>query len=304
MKIPQNILVVISGQHKQHPALQRALKFTGAEALHIHLFSSIYEPAMELSDVLSTDHRKELKRQYLSERSLYLQDIAQTLEKKGIKCSYHVAWHRELHEAIEQAVDEIKPDLVIKRISAERDSLNPFAMPIDRHLLRYCHAPLLLVRGSQWTSKPILAAVDPTATDPQHVALNHHVLEYATLLAGISSGQAHTVNTYETPSTIPVSSLPGIDYQAIKDDIQQMHGEKMQQLIRQYNFPTQQVHIIEGRADTAIHCMANELDAQILVLGTVGRTGLSATFIGNTAERILAHLTCEILTVKPDISGQ
>lgn len=302
MKTPQRILVVISGKRKTHPALQRALSFTESNDLHIHLFSSIYEPTMELSDVLTTDHRKELKRQYLSERSLYLQDIAETLGRRGINCSVHVTWHKELQEAIEQVVDELQPDLVIKRISAEPDSLNPFAMPIDRHLLRYCHAPLLLVKGSHWTNKPILAAVDPTATDPQHVALNHHVLEFTTMLAKISGSPAHTVNTYETPETIPVSTLPGIDYEAIKLDLQQIHSEKMQKLLTPYNFKAEQVHLIEGRADIAIRCMAKELDAQLMVLGTVGRTGLSATFIGNTAEKILAHLRCEILTVKPESS--
>ncbi|WP_240772915.1 BtpA/SgcQ family protein, partial [Salmonella enterica] len=40
--------------------------------------------------------------------------------------------------------------------------------------------------------------------------------------------------------------------------------------------------------------------AGIVVLGTVGRTGLSAAFLGNTAEQVIDHLRCDLLVIKPD----
>jgi universal stress protein E len=59
--------------------------------------------------------------------------------------------------------------------------------------------------------------------------------------------------------------------------------------------------VLEGRADIAIPNIANKIDAQLLILGTVGRTGLSGAFIGNTAEHILANMNCDILTLKPTL---
>ncbi len=35
--------------------------------------------------------------------------------------------------------------------------------------------------------------------------------------------------------------------------------------------------------------LAEHLQAGIVVLGTVGRTGLSAAFLGNTAEQVVDH---------------
>ena len=35
-------------------------------------------------------------------------------------------------------------------------------------------------------------------------------------------------------------------------------------------------------------------------MGSIGRTGLRALLIGNTAERVLRRLPCSLLTVKPD----
>jgi hypothetical protein len=37
-----------------------------------------------------------------------------------------------------------------------------------------------------------------------------------------------------------------------------------------------------------------------VVLGTVGRTGLSAAFLGNTAEQVIDHLRCDLLVLKPE----
>jgi len=59
--------------------------------------------------------------------------------------------------------------------------------------------------------------------------------------------------------------------------------------------------VLEGRADIAIPKIAKKIDAQLLILGTVGRTGLSGAFIGNTAEHVLANMSCDILTLKPNV---
>ncbi|MFT6952272.1 MAG: universal stress protein E [Paraglaciecola sp.] len=124
--------------------MPRALKFAQYNDVHLHLFSSIYESVMALTNLLPSDHRKEMKRQYMADCSLYIEDIAATLGKKGVKCSINIAWHNELHEAMDE----------IKHISDETGSLNHFTIPTDRHLLRYCHAPLLLVKQSHWTNQP------------------------------------------------------------------------------------------------------------------------------------------------------
>jgi universal stress protein E len=37
-----------------------------------------------------------------------------------------------------------------------------------------------------------------------------------------------------------------------------------------------------------------------VVIGTVGRTGLSAALVGNTAEHVIDSLDCDVLALKPD----
>ena len=45
--------------------------------------------------------------------------------------------------------------------------------------------------------------------------------------------------------------------------------------------------------------LAKRLDAELVVLGTKGRTGFSAALLGNTAEHVLERLNCDVLAIKP-----
>ena len=59
------------------------------------------------------------------------------------------------------------------------------------------------------------------------------------------------------------------------------------------------LHVIEGDARYVVPMTARELDVDLIVMGTVARTGIAGFFMGNTAENILTQLDCSVLTVKP-----
>lgn len=299
MKTPKNVLVVISGKRKVHEALERALLFAKFTKINIHIFNVIYQPIGDLTDLISSQHREDMKQQYMADRELYLKEIATEVEKKGIKCSVEIAWNDEVHEAIEAAAKKRQPDLVIKRISAKPTNINPFAMPTDRHLLRYCPAPLLLVKDSNWHTGPICAAVDPTAKDDGHKQLNNQVLDYAKMFKKISGNPACVITSFYIPPVSTAMGVPGMDYELIKSNTQQSYTEKLQSLVKSHSLPSADLHLVEGDAEVAIPKFAKEQKVSLMILGTVGRTGISAAFIGNTAERVLAELTCEVLTIKP-----
>ncbi|MCB9897382.1 MAG: universal stress protein [Planctomycetes bacterium] len=55
----------------------------------------------------------------------------------------------------------------------------------------------------------------------------------------------------------------------------------------------------EGLASEQIVMAARQLHADLVVMGTIGRSGLAGHVIGNTAERVFAKLDCSVLAVKP-----
>jgi hypothetical protein len=50
---------------------------------------------------------------------------------------------------------------------------------------------------------------------------------------------------------------------------------------------------------TGISTVARKVGADLVVMGAVSRSGLKRLFIGNTAERVLNTLPCDVLVVKP-----
>ncbi len=82
--------------------------------------------------------------------------------------------------------------------------------------------------------------------------------------------------------------------------------EQLQQIIRTIadaeiavDYVDPQLHLIEGDAKQIVPTIARDLDVDLIVMGTVARTGIAGFFMGNTAESILTRLDCSVLTVKP-----
>ena len=53
-----------------------------------------------------------------------------------------------------------------------------------------------------------------------------------------------------------------------------------------------------GRAHVEIAAAAGELEADLIILATHGYTGLKHVFLGSTAERVVRHAPCPVLTVR------
>ena len=58
-------------------------------------------------------------------------------------------------------------------------------------------------------------------------------------------------------------------------------------------------HFVNGVPREIIPQFANSNNTDLLVLGTVARTGIPGLFMGNTAENILNRLRCSVLAIKP-----
>ncbi|MCK7506615.1 MAG: universal stress protein [Desulfobacterales bacterium] len=49
-----------------------------------------------------------------------------------------------------------------------------------------------------------------------------------------------------------------------------------------------------------IPALAKRKGIELIVMGTVCRTGIAGFLMGNTAEMVLQQVNCSVLTVKPD----
>ncbi len=61
-----------------------------------------------------------------------------------------------------------------------------------------------------------------------------------------------------------------------------------------------QLHLIEGEPSDSIPELVATKSIDLLVMGTVCRTGIPGFIIGNTAEEVLSQINCSVLTLKPE----
>ncbi|MEW8627087.1 MAG: universal stress protein [Candidatus Thiodiazotropha sp.] len=211
-------------------------------------------------------------------------------------------------------------DLVIK--CPESPSwLSRFFSGDDMHLLRKCPCPVWLVKPETPTTyQRILAAVDVNNGYPakeletRHL-LNVQILEMAASLAISESAELHVVHAWESMRELVSAFMVSSDFSGenMAVDLQQERRQQQQLLdaliskIRAENASVRDAldylqpltHLLKGAARQEIPALANRLQVDCIIMGTVARTGIRGFIMGNTAETILEQIDCSVLAIKP-----
>ncbi len=176
------------------------------------------------------------------------------------------------------------------------------AATINR-LLRKCPCPVWVIRPTRARKLRVLAAVDP---DPDETELNLTILEIAASLARIHDGELHVGHAFEisTEHLLRSPLYGGYSEPEIERIRREERAERYADVLRLL-IPSQdqgahwKVHVVHGAPAEVIPDFVGRYRINLLVLGTVARTGLRGLLMGNTAERILTEVCCSVMAVKP-----
>lgn len=298
----QNILVAIDAQQDDQPALRRAVYLNQRIGGKIKAFLPIYDFSYEMTTLLSPDERSNMRKGVISQRTEWIRQQAQAYIEAGVEIEIKVVWHNRPYEAIIQEILAHQHDLVLK-MAHQHDRLEAVIFtPTDWHLLRKCPCPVWMVKDQAWPEGgKAVVAVNLASEEPHHDELNQKLIRETTLLAEmVNHTEVHLVGAYPiTPLNIAIE-LPDFDPSVYNDAIRGQHLVAMKALRQKFSISEEFTHVAKGLPEEVIPDIASHLDAGIVVLGTIGRTGLSAAFLGNTAEQVIDHLRCDLLAIKPD----
>lgn len=300
----RKILVAGILDQDEQPALSRALEIAkrSTKSSDITLFCAIYDFSYEMTSMLSADERNAMRNGVVSQKEKVFKALINNYQyPEHITISVKVVWHNRPYEAIIHEIFNDNYNLVVKATRQHPKLETVFFTPTDWHLLRKSPIPVLLVKQRAWPEHGnILASVHVGSENPSHLQLNDKMVDEAKYFADILNSTPHLVNAYpSTPPSIHVE-LPEFDAIQYKDAIRGHHLTQMKTLRQQHGIPEEQTHVYEGQTEEIISEVEDELSAALVILGTTGRTGLSAIFIGNTAENTLDLLNSDILALKPD----
>ena len=306
METYQNILVVIDPTTDDQKALKRAIDLATSinakneNKVNVSAFLSIFDFSYEMTTILSSDERDVMRQSVINDKELWLKNIIHDLEPK-IDISCQVVWHNRPFEAIIERVIKENYDLVIKGTHQHDTFKSVVFTPTDWHVLRKCPCPVLLVKDHEWPNNGnIIAALNVGSDEPEHHSLNIKITEEAIQLAELTQANVHLVNSYPgTPVNIAIE-IPEFNSTEYNDTMLKHHEQAMISHANKFDISVVNTHVEEGLPETVIEHVAEKIDAELVILGTVGRTGISAALIGNTAEQVIDQLNCDVLALKPD----
>ena len=146
--------------------------------------------------------------------------------------------------------------------------------------------------------KPVISAVDVCSGEDNHDKLNDIVLEQAEIIVRTIDSQFVTVNAWHTMTPmLAVGTLDPTPYPTPRDQ-EEAHVHAVRSLTERYDISPGDLYVEAGSPSDVINDVAFRIDAGLIVMGTVARTGIRGALIGNTAERVLEATSCDIMVVK------
>lgn len=289
------ILAIADRDDPRQLAVRAALELLPA-AGHVRVAGFVHEPAADEPGVLSATAAAALQRALRADKRRWLKrNTAGLLPGRG-RSSIEVVWTPDL---VDWVVDAVARDAISLVVKAGNRSESFFYTPTDWRLLRSCPVPVLIAgprpRGK---ARRILAAVDAVSTDRVQAALNRKVLAAAAGLGAALGARVHAA--YVVAVSTVARDMDLVDPAALERRARARLGPSLAALAGEYGIGAADVLIQAGPPERVLPAIAGRLKADIVVMGTVGRTGVAGKLLGNTAEQVLQRLRTSLLAVRPD----
>jgi universal stress protein E len=265
----ERIFVVVNPTLDQQVALDRAI-----------ITAKLMDPLPELCIFVAVDSNtvdlNANNAKIYRNTDWFEQQIHQPLKKAGLDYSIEISWSDNWQQAIMVSAKRFAATRIMIRAGKPVKSRRFIFAESKWALLKEAECPVLLVRdGAAPQRQTVLAAVNFQASRINQDKLNKNIIAYGNQLAHSYNADFHVVNAY-------------IDSMLYPDRGRLAHRTGLE---------SDHIHVIQGYTDEVIADTAKKVNADLVVIGTLGQTGLTKTRRGNTAERVISAVDVDVLVV-------
>jgi universal stress protein E len=287
----------------RQPGITKAIRIAADLGASLELFHALATPVSLEVQFVKGHTLEDVRRSAVEHAKGRLSRFIPAARRRGVHVSCSVAWDYPIHEAVARRAAQAGADLIIAECHKGARTRAWLMHLTDWELLRISPLPVLLLKNGQPYRRPVvLAAVDPAHRHAKPSDLDSTIIEGAMQMARALGGQLHVMHANH-PSVYGLgladSNLAVPAMTLTYDDLRSHARKEFHRLVDTAGIDRSLTHFVEGGAVQAIPRSARKLGANLVVMGAVSRTGIGRVFIGNTAERVLNALPCDILVVKP-----
>jgi universal stress protein E len=290
------ILVDIEAAAPEHPALDQAVHLAvrcGAALTIVDVLPDVPEKAR---DFLTPDLEEALT-VFRRER---LAAIAAPIT--GVDVTTKVLRGRPA-TALVQEVLRAGHDVVVRSHARDLAHAPRSLGPVDMELLRQCPCPVWLIGpAGVGRLRRIAAAVHTHTDDATEQRLNSSIVELALILRDVGAGDLTLVEAWSLfGEDLLRPRMPAEEVARQVDAVRQAVEKDLTALLASFGDRAQGVTTacLKGAPEDVIPTFVASHDVDVVVMGTVARTGIAGLVMGNTAERVLRRLHGDVLAVKP-----
>ena len=280
----EEILVAVDAEGHAREALAEALRLGSALGRHVHLLHAV-EARRRFSVRSSESETREVRARSREAIRALLRDVADGDQAPTVAIA-------EGHpvQVVLEAIEERKPALlVVGRHGAGRRRDVLLGTTASR-LVRSARCPVLIRRGPFRAKAPILVPVDMS---PESIA----ALEVGAHLAEVTGSTLYSLFVYQPPDFVYAPEDKDLDY-VVAGEREAMLEEYRRSVMANGLDDLERALVTEGDPAQQIASKADELDVDMVILGTHGRTGLSRWALGSVAETMVERTSHSLLTVK------
>ena len=315
MKRFKNILYVAEPEADFRPALDRAVTLAENNQANLTAVSVMEKITADINTPDGGPVSAELQSVLASSQLKKLEALVEPFRER-VAIQTGVLFGMSFLEIVRDVLRNDR-DLVIKT-PENPDWLTQIFGSDDMHLLRECPCPVWFVKAEALDKyRRILVAVDveekdsPAGSNTVH-ALNMQLLEIASSLALSEFAELHVVHVWNAVGESAMRggflNRPEEQVVAYVEQVRRQREQALNVLLQRavgglgsdaLHYLKPETHLIKGLARNAIPLLAREINADLVVMGTLARTGIPGLIIGNTAETILNQIECSVLAIKP-----
>jgi nucleotide-binding universal stress UspA family protein len=286
----KNILVAVDFSGCSKAALTQAIRIASWNGARLHALHVI-EP-LDVADVEWARHVTHFDANNLLCRQAQGKLTAWVAEAGG-QAEVRVVVGTPIHEVLTQ-VKAVSADLLVAGACGSSAPILG-AGTLATKLARKAPTKLLLVsEGGTAPFRKVVVCVDFSPASALAV-------EQATRVAGRETGEIHCLHVFDPPWRRPHYRVPTPE---ASQDFQKQYTDALQGRLEEFvdqheGFNLRCVLFPWSSYGQGIAQYANEVKADLVILGTRGHTSLRYILLGSTAERLLRELPCSVLTVLP-----
>lgn len=265
------------------------------------LFMSEYISALDGYTLFDTEGLAKARQSLLDHRQVQLDRLAKPLRRRNLSVETSAIWGKRYERHILQAVNELKPDLVLKTTHHHGLFKRLVLNNADWYLIRHCPVPLWLVKQPDTELSTFCASVDPLHQADKPAALDSKLVATARALAQATDGDYQVVHCFSPlPHTLAFDAGLIADYQGYSEDVEKFHSAGFRSFADAENIEISKQRLLRGYPEQVIPDYIENNNISLLIMGAISRSRIESALVGHTAERLLDDVNCDVLIVKPD----